>query len=156
MLHEDLIARRIGEVGRGLYCSPDYIERHGAPQTPDDLVRHALIGHQAARNLNQIRLAIDGAVVTRSLTTRYSANTTSVIAQMVLLGLGIGNLNRRLMQPLVDAGRLVEVLVPWRDPTVYPVYVALQPDRQRLPRIEAVIEFLAEVMADAQAPSNMA
>jgi DNA-binding transcriptional LysR family regulator len=36
----NLVARRIGPVGGKLVASPDYIRRHGTPETPDDLVSH--------------------------------------------------------------------------------------------------------------------
>nr|MBL8412695.1 LysR family transcriptional regulator [Dechloromonas sp.] len=153
---EDLVARQIGWNGRGLYCSPAYAARHGTPQTPAELDQHDVIGHQSARNLNRIRLAIDGRVDERIVNGRYSANTTAVIAQMVLLGLGIGNLNRSLIQAALREGRLIEVLADWRDPTEYPVYVLMLPDRQRLPRIQAMIAFLAEIMADASLPVGTA
>jgi len=153
---EDLVARQIGWNGRGLYCSPAYAARHGIPQTPAELDQHDVIGHQSARNLNRIRLAIDGRVDERIVNGRYSANTTAVIAQMVLLGLGIGNLNRSLIQAALREGRLIEVLADWRDPTEYPVYVLMLPDRQRLPRIQAMIAFLAEIMADASLPVGTA
>lgn len=145
---EDMVAIRVGEVRRGLYCVPAYVQRRGMPLSPEDLDRHDIVGHQSARNLNRIRLNIGGEAKERVVNGRYSANTTAIIAQMVLLGLGIGNLNERLMRPLLRSGQLVEVLAAWRDPTVYPAYAVLLPDRQRLPRIRAMIEFLGEIMAN--------
>ncbi len=145
---EDLVARQIGHVRRGLYCSPAYAKRRGIPLTPADLDKHDIIGHQSARNLNRIRLNLDGQVTECSFTAQFSANTTAVIAQMVLLGMGIGNLNHRLVQPLLREGRLIEVLADWHDLTEYPVYAVLLPDRQRLPRIQAMITFLADILAD--------
>jgi DNA-binding transcriptional LysR family regulator len=41
---ELLIARRIGNVGLGLFATRQYVKRHGAPATTADLQRHALIG----------------------------------------------------------------------------------------------------------------
>lgn len=146
---EDLVARQIGQFRRGLYCSAEYAARRGVPQTPDELDRHDIIGHLAARNLNRIRLNDEGVVRERVVSRCHAANTTVLIAQMVLLGMGIGNLNHLLVQPLLRAGRIVEVLQDWHDPTVYPVFAAYLPDRQRLPRVRAMVEFLEEVMAQA-------
>ncbi|MBB5863744.1 LysR family transcriptional regulator [Xanthomonas sp. 3058] len=44
---ELLVARRVGEVAIGLYAHPDYVDRHGMPQHPDDLAHHALVGFDA-------------------------------------------------------------------------------------------------------------
>lgn len=144
---DGLVARQIGHFRRGLYCSAEYAQRRGLPRTPDELAGHDIIGHLSARNLNRLRFNIDGEMQERTVARRHAANTTVQIAQMVLLGMGIGNLNHLLMQPLLRAGRLVEVLPEWHDPTVYPVYAAFLPDRQRLPRVRAMIEFLEGVMA---------
>lgn len=149
VVDEDLVARQIGHFRRGLYCSVDYARRRGMPRRPVSLVDHDLIGHLAARNLNRFLLNIDGQVEVWEIRGRYGANTTALICQMVLQGLGIGNLTDLVMQPLVRAGRAVEVLSDWRDPTEYPIYAAYYPDRQRLPRVEAVISFFQEVLAGA-------
>lgn len=39
-----LVARRIGDVGIGLYAHRRYVERHGLPKTPAELAAHTIIG----------------------------------------------------------------------------------------------------------------
>jgi DNA-binding transcriptional LysR family regulator len=39
-----LVARKIGTVGLSLYAAPDYVARHGAPATFDELDGHAMVG----------------------------------------------------------------------------------------------------------------
>ncbi len=146
VVDDSLVARRIGHFRRGLYCSVDYARRRGMPRRPEALSDHDLIGHVAARNLNRFRLDVDGQVEEWEIRGRYGANTTALICQMVLQGLGIGNLTELVMRPLIRAGRAVEVLADWRDPTEYPIYAVYMPDRQRLPRVEAVISFFQEVL----------
>jgi DNA-binding transcriptional LysR family regulator len=41
----DLIRRRLFQVTIRFYASREYIERHGAPETAEDLAHHRLIGH---------------------------------------------------------------------------------------------------------------
>ena len=42
-LEEGMVARRLlPPFAEGLYAAPEYLARHGTPQTPDDLVRHRL------------------------------------------------------------------------------------------------------------------
>jgi DNA-binding transcriptional LysR family regulator len=38
-----LVARKLADFQHGLYASPDYLARHGAPDHPDDLHRHACL-----------------------------------------------------------------------------------------------------------------
>ena len=39
-----LVARRLGDVGIGFYAHRHYVERHGLPKSPADLIAHTLIG----------------------------------------------------------------------------------------------------------------
>lgn len=46
-LEEGMVARRLlPPFAEGLYAAPEYLARHGTPQTPDDLARHRLIGYR--------------------------------------------------------------------------------------------------------------
>ncbi|MFS2016967.1 LysR substrate-binding domain-containing protein, partial [Massilia sp. CT11-108] len=40
-----LVARKLFDVGQGLFASPDYLAEHGTPATPDDLVEHACLAY---------------------------------------------------------------------------------------------------------------
>ena len=41
----DLVARKVGMLAIGLYAAPAYLDRHGTPETPEDLSRHRLLGY---------------------------------------------------------------------------------------------------------------
>ena len=80
---------------------------------------------------------------------RFSANTTWLGLEMVRAGLGLGWHSTLLVAPLLARGELVEVLAPFRDPGWAPVWAVMLPERDRLPRIRAVVDFLAEAMREA-------
>ena len=42
-----LVARRAGNLGRAVVAAPIYLERHGAPATPEDLAPHTCLIHDA-------------------------------------------------------------------------------------------------------------
>lgn len=44
---EALVACRVGAVGLGLHAHPAYLQRHGTPQSLDELAQHRLIGFDA-------------------------------------------------------------------------------------------------------------
>jgi DNA-binding transcriptional LysR family regulator len=44
---EDLVTRKLGEVGWSLYASKGYLARHPAPVDPSDLTGHEVIGYGA-------------------------------------------------------------------------------------------------------------
>src|SRR3546814_6417581 len=53
-----LVARKLASNRRVLCAAPDYLRRHGAPQTPEDLARHECIllsGSQGRRDTWRLR-----------------------------------------------------------------------------------------------------
>ncbi|MGO7428862.1 LysR substrate-binding domain-containing protein, partial [Rhizobium ruizarguesonis] len=45
----NLVARRIGPIFGKLVASPAYIEAHGAPETPDEIVNHQVVMRDAEK-----------------------------------------------------------------------------------------------------------
>jgi len=41
---QTLVARRGAEVGSGMYASPSYLDKHGVPETLDDIANHVAVG----------------------------------------------------------------------------------------------------------------
>jgi DNA-binding transcriptional LysR family regulator len=72
-------------------------------------------------------------------------NSTAMLAEMVLAGVGIARLNTTIVAPWVRAGRLQEVLAEYRHTARFPIYAVMLPDRRRLARVKAVVEHIAQV-----------
>jgi len=142
-----VIAREIGSHTRYLYASPAYLERHGAPDHPDALAGHRLITNSLALHLNRWPFVIDGAPVTRVMQGHYRTASTGIMMSMVLNGLGICRCNDLIAKPLVRDSRLVPVLTPFVDAQRYPIYAVLLPQRHRLPKIRACIDYWADWFA---------
>lgn len=143
-LPETMVARQIGSLGRALYASPAYADRHGLPQHPDELRHHRLITNTAAPQLNHWPFDTDGRPTKLVADGFWRTNDTGLAANMVLQGLGIGRLATVAAQPLVRQGRLVPVLTGFIDPQPVPIYAVMAGARQRLPKIRACIEFWAD------------
>lgn len=83
---EALVARRVGAVAVGLHAHRDYLARHGAPVTLDDLAGHSLIGYdQETEFLRGLRKRFPA--VSRE---RFSFRSDSDLAQLALLRAGYG------------------------------------------------------------------
>jgi len=141
------IVRQLGSLGRRLYAAPAYVERHGLPSAPQDLLAHRLVTNSAATGLNEWPFTIDGQSVTLSVEGNWRGNDTALTARMVLEGIGIGRLAVLVGDPLVRAGRLVRVLEEWVDPRPAPVYAVTASARWRLPKIRACIDYWSEWFA---------
>jgi DNA-binding transcriptional LysR family regulator len=83
---EALIARRIGRMPIGLYAHRRYIDKHGAPRTIDELLRHTLIGFD--RDTTSMR-AVGGAANSLSRE-MFALRSDNDLAQLAALRAGYG------------------------------------------------------------------
>jgi DNA-binding transcriptional LysR family regulator len=139
----NITVRRLAETRRILAASPQYLQRHGAPATPQDLAKHKLLIYTNAHNPDQLRFTRDGQVLVLPVQGLLEANDGQVLRAAALKHLGI------LVQPMyivhedVVAGRLVPVLREWELPRLT-VNVAY-PTRRHLPaKVRCFVDFLVE------------
>ena len=142
--NEYLPARRLEELLRGVYASPDYLESNGVPKIPSDLLHHQCIVFE-----NQLAEGVWSFVMpngeTSTVTPRMTSTDILVVHEMVIAGLGLGIFTHVLASAAVREGRLVRVLPEWRVPAV-PV-VAMFPERRHMPRrVRSLIDCLAQAI----------
>jgi LysR family transcriptional activator of dmlA len=135
---------------RVLCAAPDYLARHGTPATLADLERHDCLVIKERDNAFGIwSLHGDGAVHSVRVRGPLSSNNGEVVLQWALDGRGI--LLRSLwdVKPLLQQGRLVQVLPAYSQPAnVW----ALYPSRlEHSGKLRACVEFL-EAHLRTQAP----
>ena len=136
--------RKIADVERVLCASPAYLEKRGAPETPEELTRHDCLllrfpGSQQFRWSLEFR----GDTVSAPIAGPVDADDGDVLTQWALDGLGI------VLKPLYEVaayfaeGRLVRVLPEARPQPV--TLGALYPTRRLLPpRTRAFIDLAVE------------
>ncbi|TAG74455.1 MAG: LysR family transcriptional regulator, partial [Burkholderiales bacterium] len=150
-MNENLVARKIGEHGRRLYASPQYLRDFGTPKTVEDLEKHRLIANSASQSLNRWALLLNAAqasaprkrpIINESLSVKghTRADNTSIVLALALEGVGIARLNELLVSPLVASGQLVQVLSKYEPDTRNEVYAVMLPERHRLPKVRACID----------------
>jgi DNA-binding transcriptional LysR family regulator len=135
-----LIARPIRPVSFFIAASREYLKRHGAPQSPEELARHdfVAIGNIDAISLTGPRGTIE---VPLRVVLRYRAMTGVVHA--VAAGIGLAPIPDIHFEEPEFKEILTPVLTdyPVQGPTMYIVYVS----RKYLPlKIRAFIDFLVE------------
>jgi DNA-binding transcriptional LysR family regulator len=138
-----LIARPIRPVSFFIAASREYLKRHGAPQSPEELARHdfVAIGNIDAISLTGPRGTIE---VPLRVVLRYRAMTGVVHA--VAAGIGLAPMPDIHFEEPEFKEILTPVLTdyPVQGPTMYIVYVS----RKYLPlKIRAFIDFLIEQSA---------
>lgn len=101
-----LVVKEICPVPIVLCASPAYLERHGIPSQPGDLVRHECLhfGHLRSGR----RWVLGGQEVVP--TSRLCTNNATILHQAALAGRGIVGLPTFMVGPDIEAGRLERVL----------------------------------------------
>jgi DNA-binding transcriptional LysR family regulator len=143
----DVIARPV-VLSLAVFCaSPAYLERHGEPAEPDELLRHRCLRLRTpGARLGPMRLldpTREDSVLELDLPAVLTANHTDTLLRATLEGGGISSQPLDLLAPLLKAGLLRRVLSPWI--TARLSLVAALPSREYMPaRTRAFLDYLVD------------
>ena len=138
-----LIARHIAKVSVTAAAHRDYLQVHGMPRRPEDLLRHRLIGYdQDDIILRAFQSA--GQTISRD---HFIVRSDDLIVQWQALraGLGIGFVADYMAN--ADAG--VRRVLPELSVPPLPVWLTVHREIRSSPRIRIVYDFLAMAIAGA-------
>jgi len=146
----DLIARRIGPIYGKLVASPDYIQAHGAPESPDELITHQALmqGTEAWQFMNGDKF------VAVNPQGRFKADNAVALAAAALAGLGIAWLPDRVTDEHVASGALVPIMTRYPTPPAA-AYVVRPPGRHPERKVRALTELLIECFEQAPDPASV-
>jgi len=114
-----LAARRLAVFASGLYASPHYLERRGAPQEPEALMEHDAL-RILMRSGEPMRWLLSRGEASWEGTPpgRATANSPDLLIRMARDGAGIAAIEHHFAQPYVNSGELEPVLEEWSLPPV--------------------------------------
>ena len=140
--NSSLIARRLCSNRRVLCASPAYLAKHGTPKTLVDLDQHNCLFTQ-----QQDSWRLDGpdGTVTIRLQGTIQTNSSEVVREVCIAGLGIALRSTWDIGPELEAGSLVPVLADYTASSRVGIH-AVYPSRRFLPvKVRAFIDFLAQL-----------
>jgi DNA-binding transcriptional LysR family regulator len=138
-----VVARAVGEFGRALVASPAYLEKYGAPSSPEGLAEHTCIIHDTGPGSAHWRFLGPGGPHDIDVPNMFSANNTDVVRQAALSGQGIALLSEPQVLDDILGARLYRLLPDY--PTERMQAFLVYPSRRHLaPRTRVVIDFLIE------------
>jgi len=139
-----LMARKIGESAVAVVASPDYLARHGEPQTPADLAKHNLIGFNFARSVEGWPFRVDGALISVAAVGNTQVGDGEIARQLAVAGIGLARLGRFHVEAEIAAGRLVTVLDDFNAGDIEVIHAVYLGQGGFVPaRMRAFIDFLA-------------
>ena len=141
---KDMIAVRIGPDWRLVAVgSQKYFATKPIPETPQDLVGHDCINHRQSHlgGLYAWEFEKDGRELRVRVEGQLTFNTSYAMIDAALEGYGIAYVPENLVESLVAAGELVQVLEDWTP--FFPGYYLYYPSRrQNSPAFKVVVEAL--------------
>ncbi len=145
-----LIARKLLETRILTVASPAYLEKHGTPRSPQDLVRHeALLFRDPQTGLpfpwefrrggKASEVKVSGRLVMDDSSVAISA---CVAGQGIFQSLAIG------LEPLLSRGELVRILPKWSEER-FPLYAYYSSRRLPPAKVRAFLDFIQEIAVGA-------
>ncbi|WP_281967678.1 LysR family transcriptional regulator [Roseovarius nanhaiticus] len=135
--------RKLGTFRSALVASPDYIERHGAPQRPQDLSHHACIVDTNRKSPRKWAFASNGAQTVVDVQGRFQVNSARAAAQLATDDMGIAYLPRFTLDAHPGAGSLVHLLEEYQCDGG-PINVVYLEGRALPKKVRALIDFAAD------------
>ncbi|MDS6630924.1 LysR substrate-binding domain-containing protein [Klebsiella michiganensis] len=139
-----LRARPLFNSYRKIIASPDYLARHGTPQSVAELKNHQCLGFSEPASLNTWSVSCcDGTSCWKSKA-RYLPIAEKRSSSCACTGNGIACLSDYMVDKEIAEGAFVELLADKRLPVEMPFSAVYYSDRAVSTRIRAFIDFLSE------------
>ena len=144
MADSSLIAKKLGPIRRVICASPDYLQKRGVPQTPDDLRGHECLCNTNGQSPHEWTFVRpDGGSWPVDVRGTITANNGDALRVAALKGLGLTLVPTFIVGADLQAGHLVTVLDPYmvQKLSMHAVYPT---SRHLSPKVRAFVDFLFE------------
>lgn len=126
-------------------AAPSYLEKHGTPQTPDELLQHRCLNFTIRTQWNAWTFReSDGALKTIDIPNQVGANQGELLRTLAIVGMGVVRLAEFNIAKDIHAGTLVPLLAAYREKTDDMLYVLYPKGKTLAPRVRAFLRFLDE------------
>jgi len=144
--NDDLVAKYLCPYRMVICAAPDYLARHGTPQTPADLVDHLCLSHTVWTARNEWRLpGVEGEVRWKR-DAILRCNDGYGLRMAAIAGAGLLLQPEVLVAEELAKGKLIRVLEDFT-PEPRPVHLLWRQDLRPLPKLT---HFIAHILAGAQ------
>jgi DNA-binding transcriptional LysR family regulator len=137
------VARRIATGRRSVVASPAYLDRHGVPRTPSELVAHQAIVHPQLGN--SWKFAKAGTELTVQLSGRVRFTAAEGIRAAAKAGMGLAVASEWMFWPELQRGEVVRLLDDWHLPEI-DLWAVFPTGRLATAKARAFADFAETVM----------
>jgi LysR family transcriptional regulator for bpeEF and oprC len=143
-----LVARRICSMERVSVASRSYIERHGKPESIEDLTSHVAVGFfstRAGRDADWT-MTVEGQVRAIKMRSNLSVYSAESYLQAAFAGLGMAQFPRTGIAEQLESGDLIQIL-PHYPPPSMPVSLVYPHGRNLPSRVRIFADWVSELIA---------
>lgn len=144
-----LVARKIGEVTRGLFASPAYLARHGTPRKPEQLCDHNCIVLQTLPTPHRWSFREAGRESFVDIKSRVLVDSGEAALRLAVAGCGITQLADLMVSEAIRRDQLTSVLADNHVSEPIPLSAVYPQGRHRMPKVRAFLDFLVERFSHA-------
>jgi len=146
---QNVVGRKVGETRLVCCAAPAYLDRHGEPQHPEDLARHACLTYEYAPQRSTWAFRDrEGRERSVRVAGPIHANSGRFLEALAVAGAGIAYEPDFIVGPDVRAGRLLRILPAFVPPAAN-IHVAFPSRRNLSAKVRAFTDFLLERFAAA-------
>lgn len=139
-----LTARKVGETGQVVVASPDYLERHGTPQQPEDLLQHNCLRFNFRRAEPNWPFIRDGQVFSLKVCGNIECSSGEALAQFARVGAGIARIGEFSVAEDLQRGDLVPLLQAFNPDDREPIHAVFIGGPTMPARVRVFVDYLVE------------
>ncbi|WP_368748749.1 LysR substrate-binding domain-containing protein [Klebsiella aerogenes] len=137
----DLVAKYLAPYRMAICAAPDYLARHGTPQTPADLAGHQCLSHTVWTARNEWRLPGAAEEIRWKRDAVLRCNDGYALRMAAVAGAGLLLQPEVLLAEDLANGRLVRILQNYT-PEPRPIHLLWRQDLRPLPKLTRFVEHL--------------
>lgn len=144
MPDSNLVARRLADIQTGLYASRQYLQQHGVPEHPSQLIDHACLVTQLfyGRPQHSWPLTRQSEVMDFPINPAVVATDPEALFEFLIRGQGIQLTNPHLVRSATEAGDVVRILPEWSGPSAT-LYAVRAGGRVQPLKVRSFIDYLS-------------
>ena len=138
-----LRARHLFDSHFRLVASPEYLAKHGTPQSTEDLANHQCLGFTEPSSLNTWAV-LDAQGNPYNISPHFTASSGEILRSLCLSGCGIACLSDFLVDNDIAGGKLTPLLSNHITDETLPLNAVYYSDKAVNLRLRVFLDFLAE------------
>ncbi len=140
-----LLAARVGRVRRVLVAAPAYLDAHGVPQRPEELLGHTIVSASGVTPVSEWRFNDGGKPMLQRVQPRLRTTTNDSAIAAAVAGLGVTRLMSYQVAAHVRCGAL-KVLLEDFEAAPLPVHVVHHEGRRATQKVRAFIDQVVDTL----------